>query len=171
MSGVPAKVDGYGSLTNGLMFSEAGSGPGDYSRVASVLDVATGDLLLVRFSPMNVQALLEDAEDSAEECITNDEPPVYSISTFGLVKAADVTVSDPLLRICSEAPVTGKKIWLNTGSAIDKIGFAAQLSEPPPHHYDVILGGSDSLLADVERLVKSFEPGQERNPAWKKRRS
>jgi len=87
-----------------------------------MLDVETGDLLLVRFSPMNVQALLEDAEDSAEECIANDEPPVYSISTFGLVKTPDVTVSDLLFQICDEAPVTGRKIWLNTGSRSARLG-------------------------------------------------
>lgn len=132
-----------------------------------MLEVETGDLLLVRFSPMNVQAFMEDAEDSAAECVGRGDPPVYSISTFGAFKPADVTVEDLLLRICDEAPVTGRRVWLNTRSALMKLGFSAQLSEPPPHHYDVVLGG-ELLLADVERLVKSFEPGRERNPAWKR---
>jgi len=134
-----------------------------------VLELKTGDLLLVRFSPMNVDALMEDAEDAAAECEEYGDPPVYSISTFGAVKPAGVSVEDLLLRICTEAPVSGKRVWLNTEDALARVGFTAQLSEPPPHHYDVILG-DELLLADVERLVKSFEPGRERNPVWKRQR-
>ncbi|MEV5747159.1 hypothetical protein AB0L00_05020 [Actinoallomurus sp. NPDC052308] len=135
-----------------------------------VLEVEAGELLLVRFSPMNVPKLVEDAEDSADELVARGEKPIYSISTFGLVKTPDASVEDLIVRICAEAPCGGKTIWLTTGSALTEAGFEPRLSEPPPHHYDVVLG-ERLLVSDVERLVKSFEPGREKNPAWRKKRS
>lgn len=132
--------------------------------------VEAGDLLLVRFSPMNVRGFIEDAEDSADDCETRGEPRVYSISAFGLVKTMEQTVDDLVLQICQEAPCNGRNVWLAVGSVLTRTGFRVLLSEPPPHHYDVILG-SELRIPDVERLVKHFEPGRQRNPAWKRRRS
>jgi len=133
-----------------------------------VVEVRAGDLLIVRFSPMRLEKLIEDAEDEAADCIAHGEPVVYSISTFGLVRpSSDVTVDDLIMTICAEAPVGGKNIWLTTARDLSAARFNVQRSEPPPHHYDVILG--DKLdEADVQRLVDLLEPGRRRNPAWKR---
>ena len=133
-----------------------------------MLDVATGDLLLVRFSPMNVEKLLQQAKDQADYCESLGEERVYSISTFGLVKSDDDVIEDLVARICKEAPCRGRTIWLVTASTLREEGYDAHLSEPPPHHYDVILG-KELHLTDVERVVELFEHGRETNPAWRTR--
>jgi hypothetical protein len=139
-----------------------------------VLEVEVGELLLVRFSPMNASGLVEDAEDSANDSEADGKPRVYSISTFGLTRAADETVDDLVLRVCGTATCGGRTIWPVAASSLTTAGLQVQLSEPPPDHYDVILGSeleipdAEELVKLVEELVNLFEPGRRRNPAWKK---
>jgi hypothetical protein len=95
---------------------------------------------------------------------------VYSISAFGLPKAADETADDLIMRICEESPCSGRNVWPVAEGTLMGAGFRAELSEPPPNHYDVILG-SELEIANVEELVKCLEPGRMRNPAWKRSRS
>lgn len=134
-----------------------------------MIPATVGELLIVRFSPLRADALLEQAEVSALDCEANGLPRIYSISTFGRVVSEGDTLSDILNTICTEAPVGGKKIWLVSAATLREAGFSVRLSEPPPHHYDVELG-TDLCRSDVDKLVTLFEPGQEVNPAWKKRR-
>jgi len=131
-----------------------------------VLAVETGDLLVVRFSPMHVDALMEDAEDSAKECESLGEPRLYSVSTFGLIKTEDDTEDELLRRICEEAPVGGRRVWLASGRALGQEGFVTRLRAASASlrcH-----SGEDLHLPDVEKLVKCLTPGRERNPAWRK---
>lgn len=134
-----------------------------------MLTVETGELLIVRFAPMRLDALMDAATLSADECLANGTEPIYSISTFGLVKGVSDTTESLILRICEEAPCSGKTVWLATDTQLLGAGFEIRLSEPPQHHYDVILG-HELRETDVEKLVSLFEPGRERNPAWKRSR-
>jgi len=135
-----------------------------------VIQAVGGDLIIVRFSPLRTDALMEQAETSALDCEAEGLPRVYSISTFGRVLNEGDTLSDVMHTICSEAPAGGKRIWVTTARALREAGFNVSLSEPPPHHYDVELG-TDLCRSDVDKLVALFEPGREVNPAWKSSRS
>src|SRR4051794_25056146 len=114
--------------------------------------------MIVRFSPMNAAKLREQAEDEAAECLRSGRAPVHSVSTFGLRRPDEATTVDDLLAtICREAPVGGKTVWVTTAAALQGAGLAVRRSEPPPHHYDVVLD-SDALDDDVARLVTVLEP-------------
>src|SRR5689334_6792892 len=115
---------------------------------------------------MRLDKLIEAAREEAEECAHRGDPVVYSISTFGLVRPSlDVSIEDLILRICAEAPVGGRNVWLSTDRALSVEGFSVRRSGSQ-HHYDVVLG-AELLVADVQRLVDLFEPTRRRNPAWK----
>jgi hypothetical protein len=135
-----------------------------------VVEVEPGGLLLVRFSPMNADGITSAANESADECEAAGEARVYSISTFGLTRGPDESMDDLVLRICEGSDCNGRTVWVAAQTALEEDGFEVQLSEPPPNHYDVILG-EELRVPDVEELVKSFEPGRRRNPAWKNKRS
>lgn len=130
-------------------------------------EATTGELILVRFSPMNTGKFLEQAKDHADECDALGEERVYAVSTFGDIKTADETVAELVTRICQEAQCGGERIWLVTGSILRENGYDPVLSEPPPHHYNVILG-NELRTPDTEKLVELFRPGREKNPAWKR---
>lgn len=126
-----------------------------------------GQLLIVRFAPVRVDKLIEAAEDSYAECLRRGEQPVYSISTFGLLRTDEAqSVEDMVDQICREAPCGGRNVWLATADALAGEGFEVKLSEPPPRHYDVVLGDVLST-PDVDRLVAVLATGRRRNPTWK----
>ncbi|GAA4718811.1 hypothetical protein [Phytohabitans rumicis] len=132
-----------------------------------MVEVPEGELLIVRFSPMSFDRLKAQAEEEADDCAARGESLVYSISTFGLVRSnVETGIDDLVIQICKEAPVSGKNIWLTTERDLSSAGLAVRRSEPPPHHYDVILG-SESVEADIWKLVRLFEPNKRRNPAWR----
>jgi hypothetical protein len=141
--------------------------PASLCSLIRVFPVGVGELLIVRFSPIRADKLVEDAEDSYRDCERLGHPPVYSISTFGLRRlVAQQSVEDMLLQICREAPCGGRNVWLTTSELLGASGFEVALSEPPLHHYDVLLGNVLDRT-DVDRLVAILEPGRRRNPAWK----
>lgn len=117
---------------------------------------------------MNVDRLREAAEDEASECRVLGTEAVYSISTFGILCSFERdSVDDLIMKICAEAPVGGRSIWLTTERALNEARFRVELSEPPQHHYNVILGPR-LVSEDIERLVDLFKPNKRRNPAWKR---
>ncbi|MGW8875667.1 hypothetical protein [Streptomyces mirabilis] len=134
-----------------------------------MVGVQVGDLMIVRFSPFSAEKLTEQALRQADELRREGRPPVYSISTFGMVRpSADVDEDQMIVNICDGAPVQGKTISVTTQRILEGEGFRVELSEPPRHHHDVIFG--DVLREmDVKRLEALLESGRRRNPAWSRR--
>jgi hypothetical protein len=116
---------------------------------------------------MNYDKLREAAEDEAAECRADGRQVVHSISTFGMHRTRGVTEDEIIVTICREAPVGGRNVWLTSSSELLNAGFEIELSEPPPHHYNVILG-PELISADIKRLVEVLEPNRRRNPAWRR---
>jgi hypothetical protein len=139
-----------------------------------VLQAAAGELVLVRFSPMNTEKFIEQANDHAAELASYSLEPVYAVSTYGDILGEEETTEALVTRVCEEAGCGGRRIWLAAGRTLRQEGYDAVLSEPPPHHYDVIIGreqdvpDADKLAGLAAKLVGLFEPGRERNPAWKR---
>ena len=132
-----------------------------------MIDSTEDEILIVRFSPMNHDKLRETAEDEAAECRADGREVIFSISTFGMCRTADSTDDDLISEICREAPVGGRNVWLTSSSELAEAGFRVELAEPPPHHYNVILG-PELIPADIKRLVNVLEPNRRRNPAWRR---
>ena len=53
---------------------------------------------------MHVDALMEDAEDSAKECESLGEPRLNSVSTFGLIKTEDDTEDECCAGLARKRP-------------------------------------------------------------------
>jgi hypothetical protein len=139
-----------------------------------VLEAVAGELVLVRFSPMNLGKFIQQATDNADLCEAEGDERVYAISTFGGILGEDDDVEAFVTRVCEQAECGGERIWLITGGILRGGGYNAVLSEPPPAHHDIILGDEQSISDDdalterAQQLVELFRPGRERNPAWKR---
>jgi hypothetical protein len=115
---------------------------------------------------MNLEKLIEAAEDEAAECVARGDSREYSISTFGMVRSSvELSVDEMIAAICRDAPVGGRTVWLATERALTDAGFSVRRSGSE-HHYDVVLG-HDLRVEDVQKLVDLLEPTRRRNPAWK----
>jgi len=136
-----------------------------------VLKAATGELVLVRFSPMNQDRFVRQATDDADYRESLGEERIWAISAYGDCLGEGETVEALVSRICEEAECGGPRIWLITGGTLSREGYDAVLSEPPPHHYDVIIGSElgtedrSRLVESVGKLAGLFGPGREKNPA------
>jgi len=139
-----------------------------------VLEATAGELILVRFSPMNTNKFIEQATDHADYCGSQGEERVFAVSTFGDNLGEGESVEALVTRVCQEVGCGGPRIWLVNGSTLSREGYDAVLSEPPPRHHDVIMGNEqtiqdvEALAERAETLVGLFVPGRERNPAWKR---
>ncbi|WP_405018727.1 hypothetical protein OHV05_18830 [Kitasatospora sp. NBC_00070] len=130
--------------------------------------VEVGDLLVVRFAPISVEKLIDQAEDEAESCRLEGIPILYSISTVAIQRSADEEQEESLLhRVCRESTAGGRTIFVTAQSVLEENGFGVRRSEPPTHHHDVIFG-INLHESDVNRLHTLFETGRRKNPAWPK---
>ncbi len=116
------------------------------------------DAIVVRFAPMTTERLMERAARDAVE----GHP---RLSVFCRVQEEGQTVDELLERICAEAPVTGKKVWLSTAQRIKEAGLELVHTPEPDCHYDVDLG-SGSLTEAVASFQTAFDPPRG-NPAWR----
>jgi hypothetical protein len=116
------------------------------------------DAIVVRFSPMSTERLIERAQRDAVE----GHP---RLSVFCRVQEEGQTVDELLGRLCAEAPVTGRHVWLSTVRRIEDAGFELEHTPPPDCHYDVDLG-TGSVADAVASFQSAFDP-RRRNPAWK----
>ncbi|MER6302055.1 hypothetical protein ABT247_21195 [Kitasatospora sp. NPDC001539] len=133
-----------------------------------MVDLPVGELLVVRFSPFTERGLTEHAEDEYERLSALGETPIYSVSTFGLIREhSSHSIDEMIETICREAPCGGKNVCVTTRSALEDNGFRVQLSEPPRHHYDLVIGNELNAV-DVKRLEGLLAAGRRRNPAWVK---
>jgi len=125
--------------------------------------------MIVRFSPFSAEKIMEKATRDYARLQAEGKSPTYAISTFGIVRPDEETSVDELITtICRAAPVQGKKVAITTQRRLEGEGFRVERSEPPLHHYDVILG--DELREmDVKRLEAVLASGIRRNPAWASR--
>jgi hypothetical protein len=120
------------------------------------VEVEPGDLLIARVWRWDAPRLLLDAErDHAVQVSEGAVNPDYSISVFGRTHAPADNVEDAMRDLCGR--INRKAAWVafTTGSALRDKGFTLRLSEPPPSHYDVVLG-SDLAQADVAGLEALF---------------
>lgn len=132
-----------------------------------MVEVPPGELLVVRFAPVRPEKLIEQARAEAAYCAQRGEPPVHSVSVFGLIRPDPQTSLDTLIEtICREAPVGGRNVWLTTRTDLAAVGLTVRPSEPPRHHHDVVFG-EQLDPTDVQAFVQLLERDKRRNPAWK----
>lgn len=87
------------------------------------------------------------------------------LSVFCRVQEEGQTVDEFLERLCAEAPVTGKHVWMCRLEVVESRGFELHHAPPPPCHYDVDIGDGP-LEAAVADFQAAFED-KKRNPAWR----
>jgi hypothetical protein len=133
------------------------------------MDVETGDLLVARLWRWDADRLRQDAErDHRERLAAGEAEPDYSVSVFAKPKIGGQAVEDLMHELCEhilQVPRSANWVTFSTGTRLLKAGFPLRLSEPPPHHYDVVLG-TDLELADVKGLAEVLgEQDKRRFPA------
>ena len=126
-----------------------------------MLQVDPGDQVVIRAWQWDEARLRQDAElDFAEQQSMGIENADYSISVFMSEacngEAVDELKKQPLERLTAERRV--RRATYTTRRRLEEAGFTTRLNEPPPGHYDVVLG-TDLSTSDVAGLASVF--GQE----------
>lgn len=123
------------------------------------MDVAVGDLLVARLWQWNVARLRKDAErDHRERLSLGHLNPDFSVSVFGLLKRDAQTVEELMVQLAKHAATFRMAKWVafTTSERLLDAGFPIRSSEPPLHHYDVVLG-TRLGDADLARLAAIFD--------------
>lgn len=108
------------------------------------MEIEQGDRLVARVWRWDAERLRKDAEaDHAQQVALNYAEPDYSVSVFaspvvhepGQVEEIALRLERNLLEHRSFRYIT-----FTTMSRLTASGFEVRLNEPPPDHYDVVLG-------------------------------
>lgn len=129
-----------------------------------------GSEVVIRFLPISLPKLLQNAEDTFDDDVDNGHPsPRYGISVLAGVCEGDETLDEAVSRIVSETHLTGRTITVTTGNRIRAIGLelVEDATELEPRHH---LVGEDpfAALPRVDLLGSLLENSRRRNPAWTK---
>lgn len=94
-----------------------------------------------------------------QEALADDPeaaPPYYAVSTFGAVKEPGVDVETLMMELAASIPRRSNWIVFAGHRELEAEGFPVRQTEPPPGHYDAILG--DALRnEDIARLHAVFD--------------
>lgn len=126
--------------------------------------IADGDLLVVRMWRWDADKLIEDAERSRREAVS-DRLVDCNVSVYAMVKRPAESVEGLAQRLCryliDERGPRARRVAFTTGQRLQTRGFHLRLAEPPPHHYDLILG-PDEQSADYGGAAREFDNGAQR---------
>jgi hypothetical protein len=128
------------------------------------VEVTGGELIIARLWRWDAERLQMDADrDHAEQLAAGEVDPDYSISVFGLQVDEGMTAEEAMRALCERIVPHRSANWVTftTEQRLSEEGFKIRLREPPPAHYDVILG-TDLDVADVARLAGIFNEHQRR---------
>jgi hypothetical protein len=135
------------------------------------MEGATGELIVVRFSPFSVDGLIRAAEDDHAIRVSKGLSGDYSVSSFAKRSSEGSSPDDLIEAICREAPCSGKMVAVVLESELQAVGFSVRETEREMEaghdHVDIVLG-NNLIPADVERLSALLSSKKRRNPAWKK---
>jgi hypothetical protein len=110
------------------------------------VEVVTGDLLVARLAPWSPDGL-EKAADRQFREEQNDgvAQPMYSVSVFVTPVEPGRDLTETMIGLCGhirQIPLNAKWVTFTTGRKLADQNFTLRLSEPPPKHYDVLIGPS-----------------------------
>ena len=119
------------------------------------MDVEMGDLLVARLWQWDAERLRKDAErDHTDRLAAGEADPDYSISVFAKRRNEGQPVEALIQDLCQHIGEYRSAWWVTftTDRRLRGEGFLLRLSEPPPDHYDVVLG-ADLDSADLPGLA------------------
>ena len=122
-------------------------------RVA-IVEVEAGGMLVARLWRWDEERLRKDAErDHRERLVSEEVDPDYSISVWAMPKPEKKAVDDLMQELCQHIQAYRSAAWVTftTRQRLHENGFSLRLSEPPPRHFDVVLG-NDLESADFKGL-------------------
>jgi len=121
-----------------------------------VVHVEPGDLLVARVWRWDAERLRLDAErDHAVDLAAGIQNPEYSISVFARRHQAGEDIEAAMRDLCQRINRRAQWVAFTTDRILRGKGFELRRNEPPPDHYDVLLG-SDLARADVAGLEAVF---------------
>jgi len=128
------------------------------------VEAQPGDLIVARLWRWDVERLRLDAEtDYRERVRLGQRDPYYSISAWALrlPSEGDVEATVEALFVHIRNFRTARWAAVTTDRRLRSKGFDISISEPPPKHYDVVLG-RDLAAADFDGLEAVFNEDDRR---------
>lgn len=105
------------------------------------------------------ETLTIDAQKDMREREALDLPLVHSVSVFALRPAPGESFDETVERLGKHILQYRRSKWLavTTAADLERKGFAIEINEPPPDHYDVILGEllTDTAIVALEDLFNA----------------
>ena len=123
------------------------------------LHVENGDLLVARLWRWDEERLREDAERERREQLASGVAfPDCCVSVWGMIKTPDCPLDALVSRLCEHMFTyrTAKWVAFTTDRRLKSSRFELRLREPPPCHYDLVLG-TDFEAADYAGLAALFD--------------
>ncbi|MGA1827879.1 hypothetical protein [Microbacterium sp.] len=129
-----------------------------------------GSEVVIRFTPLAADRLLENAEDTfVDESDRGRQPPRYGVSVIAGWCEEGEDFAQTVERILASSSLRGRTISVVTGTQLRAKGFEV-VGDPngkePMHH----LVGDDPFSEPprVDVLASLLEDGRMRNPAYKR---
>ena len=124
------------------------------------------ELTIVRFGPFTAEGCGRTAKEQYDDdLVAGRSSPRFGVSVFGDYRIKDETTDDVVRRICSDAPVNGKRVAVISRTELEDRGWSVHQDMPPPLHYLVYVGNL-SEVPDVDSLSLLWNEYRINNPAW-----